>query len=171
MEKYSARTEKRSVGRMESLVVFVLMLDGNLTFGRTRKAVGGAVVQRAVTALWVDGGFYDILGLAVVFLRELCDGGFEVVDFVDAGEVEHVVDLVCCEDGGICGRHGWYVWWVYTEGTRYSHRFHLTCWYGKFCGTCVTFFSIAGSSGRSLGPLVMLKSVRGVQSSGLHNMT
>ena len=75
----------------------------------TREAVGGAVVQSAVTALRVHGGFYDILGLAVVFLRELCDGALEVVDFVDAGEVEDVVDLVCCERGAVRGRHDWYV--------------------------------------------------------------
>lgn len=80
----------------------------------TRKAIRSAVVQRAVTALRVHGGFYDILGLAVVFLRELCDGTLEVFDFVDAGEVEDVVDLVCCEGWGVCGRHGWC---MYTEST------------------------------------------------------
>lgn len=76
-----------------------------MQFFLTRKAVGGAVVQSAVTALRVHGGFYDILGLAVVFLRELCDGGLEVVDFVDAGEVEDVVDLVCGERGRVGGSH------------------------------------------------------------------
>lgn len=107
----------------------------------TRKAVGGAVVQRAVTALRVHGGFYDILGLAVVFLRELCDGGLEVFDLVDAGKVEDVVDLVCCEGGGVCGRHDCVFVWVYTE--IYSGIYivsNLDYWYGKFCGTCVTFF-------------------------------
>jgi hypothetical protein len=73
-------------------------------------------VQRTVTALRVHGGFYDIFRLAVVFLRELGDGGLEVFDFVDAGEVEDVVDLVCCESGGVCGRHdGCVCTWVYTS--------------------------------------------------------
>lgn len=71
-------------------------------------------MQRAVTALRVHGGFYDILGLAVVFLRELCDGRLKVFDFVDAGEVEDVVDLVSCESGDVCGRHDWC---VYTRST------------------------------------------------------
>lgn len=95
-------------------------------------------MQRAVTALRVHGGFYDILGLAVVFLRELGDGALQVVDFVDAGEVEDVVDLVCCEGGGVCGRHDWCICvGIYT---RYLHRFYSISLYGKFCGTCVTFF-------------------------------
>jgi hypothetical protein len=74
----------------------------------TCKSVGSAVVQSAVTALWVHGGFDDVFGLAVVFLRELGDGALEVFDFVDAGEVEDVVDLVCCEGGSVCGSHGCY---------------------------------------------------------------
>jgi hypothetical protein len=45
---------------------------------RTGKTVRGAVVQSAVTALWVYGCFDDSCGLALVFLRELCDGGLEV---------------------------------------------------------------------------------------------
>lgn len=99
-----------------------------MQFFLTRKAVGGTVVQSAVTALRVHGGFYDILGLAVVFLRELCDGGLEVVDFVDAGEVEDVVDLVCCESGGVCGRHGWCVcgFGYILKDTLYLHRFYLS---------------------------------------------
>lgn len=145
MEKYSARTGKRSV---ENGMVSegLLLLNGGYHVWLTCETVGGAVVQRAVTALRVHGGFYDILGLAVVFLRELCDGGLEVVDFVDAGEVEDVVDLVRCEGGGVCGRHGWRVGVViYWNILDYLHRFHSTFRYGKFCGTCVTFFSIAGS--------------------------
>lgn len=100
MEKYSARMGKRSVGHGQHNVIGYSCRRG---ISLTGKAVGGAVVQRAVTALRVHGGFYDILGLAVVFLRELCDGGLEIVNFVDAGEVEDVVDLVCCERGGVCG--------------------------------------------------------------------
>lgn len=66
-------------------------------------------MQRAVAALRVDGGFDDVFGLALVFLRELGDGALEVVDFVDAGEVEDVVDFVCRERGShgfefcVCG--------------------------------------------------------------------
>jgi len=100
VEKYSARMGKRSVGHGQHNVIGYSCRRG---ISLTGKAVGGAVMQRAVTALRVHGGFYDILGLAVVFLRELCDGGLEIVNFVDAGEVEDVVDLVCCERGGVCG--------------------------------------------------------------------
>ena len=115
-------------------------------FSLTCEAVGSAVVQRAVTALRVHGGFYDILGLAVVFLRELCDGGLEVFDFVDAGEVEDVVDLVRCEDGGVCGRHDCVFVWVYIEIYWISTLF-LT-WIigmGSFAGPASPFSSIAGS--------------------------
>lgn len=97
-------------------------------------------MQRAVTALRVHGGFYDILGLAVVFSRELCDGALQVVDFVDAGEVEDVVDLVCCEGGGVCGRHDLLYMRGYITRLPYLHCFLFYLWYGKFCGTCVTFF-------------------------------
>ena len=62
-------------------------------------------MQSAVSALWVHGGCYDILGLAGVLLRELGDGGLQVGDFVDAGEVKNVVDFVGGERGSVCGSH------------------------------------------------------------------
>lgn len=112
----------------------------------TRKAVGSAVVQSAVTALRVHGGFYDILGLAVVFLRELCDGGPEVVNFVDAGEVEDVVDLVGCESECVCGRHDWCVCvWVYTERYSKSTSFlSIFACMGSFAGPASPFFLSRG---------------------------
>ena len=114
----------------------------------TRKSVGGAVVQRAVTTLWVHGGFYDIFGLAVVFLRELGDGALEVFDFVDAGEVEDVVDLVWSERGGVCGRHGWCVCvcvGIYTERYSISTSFLIYLFgMGSFAGPASPFFQSRG---------------------------
>jgi hypothetical protein len=111
-------------------------------YWRTGKTVRSAVVQSAVTALWVYGCFYDCLRLALVFLRELCDGGLEVFDFVDAGEVEDVVDFVCCERGGVCGSHDC---GCYLRDTRVKVVLSTSFMFRRsyFCGTCVTFFERA----------------------------
>lgn len=64
-------------------------------------------MKGAVPALGIDGGFDDFSGLALVLMRQLGNCGFQVFDFVDAREVEDVVDLVGCEGwrDHVCGRY------------------------------------------------------------------
>ena len=107
-------------------------------------------MQRAVTALRVYGSLHDILGLALVLLRQLCDGGLEVLDFVDAGEVEHVVDLICCERGGCCGSHDCD---MIRKSVGILIVYMVPICLRKFCGTCVTFFRTHHSAG-SFAPIL-----------------